>query len=491
MYIRVAVFGGINSDEVQHAHVGFKILSGQMPFRDFVENHWPAYWLLTAPFVAAFPFSVHAILAGRVVSFLALAGSWFLGLRLLGQVRGGRTRLAILIYTLALLILAHATQFRAARPDPLMVFLSTAGLCWIPARGPIRGGRTALLGAVFGLAFSVSSKVVPLALVAPAVMLIRARRTPDSRPVRCLALYGLGGLLGVLPTAIWIAHRGALGAFYFDVFRLNAALAKPWIESVVLLKMPIFLGATAGTVAWLSTYRNPANRPNNGPLVLGLSLAAGVALAFLVRNTEPYNFQLLVVPWAVGFAGLAMFLWFRLRSLPRRLFMVAALIGYSTMLTAARLIPLANDSISQSDLQQLVDLSRPGDRTCLAFAPSHPIFCHDVSEVANGWDVIWVERLRDPPQVERFRRIWRDAIHSVLAGGADIVVRREPWDVWRRAVAAGVVTPAELTLLDGLKPGYEVRVIGSREVWLRRQDEQLASGRYSPLLTPDLAQPLR
>ena len=79
LYVRFAAGAGCDHDEVEHAHVAYRILNGQTPYRDFPQNHWPAYWLLTRQFVEAFPFSVRAIHAGRAVSLLALLAAWLLG----------------------------------------------------------------------------------------------------------------------------------------------------------------------------------------------------------------------------------------------------------------------------------------------------------------------------------------------------------------------------------------------------------------------------
>jgi len=467
LYLRRTFLGGINSDEVEHAHIGFRILIGQLPYRDFVQNHWPAYWLLTTRLVQAFPFSVNAILAGRVVSLLALAGSWFLGLRLLAQVPGGRTRLAILIYTFAVMTTAPEVQFHVARPDPLMVLLGTAGLCLVPVRGPIRSGRAGLLGLLFGLAASVSTKVAPFALVVPMVVLIRAAHERSLAPLRAVAAYGFGALVGLLPTVVWLVRGGHLRAFYFDVFELNAALSKPWYQSFDVVLTPIFLAALVGALAWLTAGGHPLNGDRNGPLVLVLALASGIVLAFLTRHNDSYHFQLLVIPWAVGFTCLFMVLRLRTSTLAVRLCTVAALIVYPAALTTTRLLPLGDGSISQSDLQQLIDLARPGELSCMAFSPVHPVFCRDVSEVANGWDAIFVELVSDERQLARFRRVWRDAIRSTLDGEANIIVRHDSWDVWGRAAESGLVSSDELALLDELGRSYEVKLIGDVEVWVR------------------------
>ncbi|MCZ7597523.1 MAG: hypothetical protein M5U09_06965 [Gammaproteobacteria bacterium] len=39
LYVRFTFLASFNHDEVEHAHVGFRIAHGLLPYRDFYQNH--------------------------------------------------------------------------------------------------------------------------------------------------------------------------------------------------------------------------------------------------------------------------------------------------------------------------------------------------------------------------------------------------------------------------------------------------------------------
>jgi hypothetical protein len=470
VYVRFAFISSIDHDEVEHAHVGFKLLNGKIPYRDFYQNHLPAYWLLSMQFVRAFPFSTHAILAGRGVSLLALVGCWLLGFRLLGSIRGGRTWLGLSIYTCAMITLACNMDFHQARPDPVMALIGTAGLCLIPARGNISNARALLLGMLFGLSVSVSIKMVPIVLVVPALIVVHCIRDRRLQPATALFPYVLGMLLGLLPTVWWLFHNGLIEAFNLDVFGLNRALSKPWILSLNFLRIPIYVVSVLGTLLQLGTYERRLNRYANGPLVLALALAAGIALAFLARHPARYNLQILTIPIVIGFVSFVLRMCLLMRGPGCQWLLCVALLGYPALHVSSSLLNLSIEgmAIPRHELQRLMDLAKPGNRTCIAFSPAHPVFCHDISGLSNGWDISFAERIRNPRQIERFRKLWRDGIRLTIDQQPDIILRRSPQHFWERAMHAGLILPDELNALDALRSAYEIKHIGMQEVWIRR-----------------------
>lgn len=472
LYLRYALLIDIDHDEVEHAHVAFKMLSGDLPYRDFYQNHWPAYWFLDMQFVRLFPFSVDAILAARIANIIALALCWLLGLRLLASIRGGQTWLGLALYTWAIIAMAYHVAFHEARPDPLMTLLATAGLCLIPLRGSVRPVRAAFLGLLFGLSLSVSTKMAPLALVVPTLVLIHCARDRRLAPATALVPYAAGALAALLPTAWWLFHNELFEPFVFDVFGLNLALSTPLIFALGFLLFPVYAPAALGTLAHLGTYLRQSERDSNAPLILALAMLSGIILALIARHGGMYNFQILVVPVAVGFTALVLALGSRIRGSGSRLLLIAALVGYPSLHVAGPLVNFRQEphKIPQSDLQMIMDLAAPGERACIAFSPAHPVFCRDVSGLSNGWDISFAERIEDPRQLQRFRSIWRDGIERTLDGQADIILRKEPQDIWERAAQAGMITPEELHALDELRGDYEVRQIGRRELWVRQYD---------------------
>lgn len=472
VYILYATNEVVDHDEVEHTHVAFKMLNGEIPYRDFFQNHLPAYWFLDMQFVRAFPFSINAILAARIFNLLALAACWFFGLRLLGAIRGGRSWFGLSIYTCAMITLACGTYFHEVRPDPLMTLIGTMGLCLIPLRGNISGTRALVLGILFGLSTSVSPKVLPMVMIVPALIIFHCIRDRRFHSVPALLVYGLGVLLGLLPTVLWIVHNGLLDAFLFDVVRLNAAISKSWYRSFFIFRLPICIVSVLGAVALVWSYRRRLNRFANGPLVLLLAMIAGFGLAFMARHTGRYNLQILVVPVAAGAAGLVLHLCLR-RPLGHKLLLFAALLGFPMFNIADSLAGLEarDEDVKQDEMQLIMDLARPGNRTCTAFAPTHPVFCEDVSGLSNAWDLNLPKQLNDPRQLERFRKLWRDGIRDTLNYRPDIILRKSRRDIWRRAEDDGLITPEELSALDALRSYYEIRYIGRNEIWVRQSSE--------------------
>lgn len=472
LYLGFVFLSGIDHDEVEHLHVGYRILEGLLPYRDFHQNHMPVYWLASVQFAERFPFSVNAILAGRAFSTLALLGCWLLGFRWLKQFRGGQTWFAYLVYTWVVILVAHAVEFYIARPDPLMTLFATAGLCLVPARGGVGSMKALTLGALFGAAAAVSTKILPIALVVPGLILVQCLREQSLRPGFRLVPYGFGFILGILPVALWVSHHGLIQAFHADVWLINLATSKHWTDSFGLLQVPVFLAAALGALLALSCYRHPGNRTQNAPILLLLTFAAGLLLALISRHSAEYNFQILTIPLAIGFTLLALTAWLQLRQPALRLVLLAALLGYPTTHTAAKLARLhpGQMRISQTDLQEMMDLARPGDRSCIAFSPAHPVFCNDVSALSNQWDLFFTKRIENPEQARRFQQFWREGIESTLARPPDILLRRDSIGIWESAAKAGLITRDELEGIDRLEPLYNVKMIGENEIWVKRSD---------------------
>jgi hypothetical protein len=465
IYVRFVFRAPVDHDEVEHMHVAFKILNGQAPYRDFYQNHWPVFWLLCMPFVKAFPFSTNAILAVRGMNLLMLAGCWLLGLGLLRSIRGGLTWFSLAIYSYIMIILAYEMDWHLMRPDPLMVLFSTAGLFFIPVKGPLSYRRALLLGLLFGLSVSVSIKMIPMMLIVPALILLRHIGDRKLQSVMVVFPYGLGVLLGLLPVVLWVFHNGLLNAFFFDVFDLNRAISKSWWGSWRLFRFMIFPISVCGAWVLWRTYKRSRDRNINVPPVLALSLAAGSALFFLARHKGLANRQVLMVPLAIGAVSLFLYLCLHLRNRKYQLLGCAALLGFS--ICDAGVSKAKITTISLYEMQEIMNLAKPGGRTCTAFSPAHPLFCRDISGLSNTWDLNFPQRIRDPQQFERFHRLWHDGIQRTLDLQPDILLRRAQRNIWEEAVIKGLITQDELKALGRLRSFYDVRQIGVNEFWIK------------------------
>lgn len=468
LYVRFCFLASFNHDEVEHAHVGFRIAQGLLPYRDFYQNHFPAWWLVTAAAVELFPLSIEALLAPRVVGIVALALCWLLGFRLLNATPGGRTWFARLLYSWAVIALAVPFGFPVARPDPLMTLFGTAALCLLPWSGTLSAWRCLALGVVAGIALSISPKVLPMMAIIPALLVIDAARNRTLLPASALAAYGIGAALGLAPTVLWVAWNDLTGPFLFDVIDLNKALNKPWHHSFGYLHAPVFFAGAIGALAWLATRTRNLSRLSRAQLTLLLWLAAGVALGFLSRHGAPYNNLMLIIPVAVGVCCLVVVLHARIRGKRFRTLFVLAVIAYPSIHVASPLARVYDyGGIEREHLEALIALAASGDRTCTAFSPWHPIFCTDVSQLANNWDAEIPNRISDPAQLDRFRRIWQEGLAQTIRRRPHIVFREGPIDTWSLAVEAGMLDRGDIAALDAAGDGYREVAIGEGRIWLR------------------------
>lgn len=116
-------------DEIQHAHVTWRIAGGERPFHDFVESHPPFVWYLAAPIVERIQSPVTAMRVLRTLS--AIAGALFIGL-VIACGRTGQPGVSV-PWSIAGALLALSTTmnldyFLEARPDSVAHVLLFAGL---------------------------------------------------------------------------------------------------------------------------------------------------------------------------------------------------------------------------------------------------------------------------------------------------------------------------------------------------------------------------
>jgi hypothetical protein len=469
LFVYFARFAPIDHDEVEHAHVAFKMLGGQLPYRDFYQNHLPAYWFLVMPLVNAFPLSIHCLLAARGLCLLGLAVTWYLGLGLLGRTAGGRTYFTRLVYTLATIQLAYHLQFYTARPDPFSTLFATWALCLVPVPNGISWRRSLAIGMLLGVALSISTKVFPLLLLPPLGFAALAIRDRNPQLVGPILPYGVGILIAVLPTAVWVVRHDLLRQFVFDTVGMNAALSKPWFSSFRFVFLPAFVPALLGVVALVARAHSRRWASPVVPLLIATWLALGLSIALVAGHPSEYNIQVITIPAAIGVAFLVAQAWLRIRDTSFRLLLCAALLGYPTLVTAKAMLKLKGaGSVPLPTMQRIVDLARPGNRTCTAFSPVHPIFCSDVSGLSNGWDLTFALFLGRGTQRDRILRVWLDGLRMTVEQKPDIVVWDDGRDVWRIAVGARLITSEDFDALRAIGPHYEVEKIEAYRIWRKK-----------------------
>jgi len=215
----LAVLTPVNHDEDQYVAAANLVAQGLRPFGDFMYLQTPLQPWLLAP-VAALA-DGWSFIALRLVS--ALAGFGTLALVYGAQVRARvRPRDALIATALCGSCVPFLFGMSLARNDALPALLLAVAL-WAGARG--RTLDWGIAGLALGCAASIKiSYGVPLA-AGGFWLLWQAVRT---RSLAATLAWGIGGIVGLLPTALtWAAHPAA---FEYGVFRYAAEGAKIWYD---------------------------------------------------------------------------------------------------------------------------------------------------------------------------------------------------------------------------------------------------------------------
>lgn len=467
----LALLGGFDHDEVEHVGVAWRIASGEVPYRDFHQNHLPAFWYALVPFVAAFKGTLLPLYLGRLMSAAATVAAALLGLRLVGRLCGeGAVNRGI--YLLFFIALAPKLQLFWARPDPLMAALAAAALCAQAGAASLSSRSALLSGLLLGLSASVSTKMALLTLVFPAALLVAHSGVAVAARLRALALHALGFALGLAPLALFVTRHGLWRDLAVNVWETNRFLSRTaetgWAFTV---QTPFALCAIAGAVLLAGLRGAPRERKALLFTIPAWALA-GYATLSLSMHGGFYNLGLVAVPQAL-LLTLALSLLLgriarpgaRLAALGAAAVLVAALVARPISTGAA-----PGDQIGRDALRRIVREHGDGLQTCIGMAPYHPIYCRNVSPIQLLWDLRFAKTLKGTPPGERFQRYWGEAMRAALTGEVDFIVRavgsRDPW---RQVQRLGAFSEQEFERFKAMKTRYDEVRVGAARVWIRKR----------------------
>ena len=203
-----------NHDEIEHLHAAWLISIGQLPFRDFLEQHHPTLWFLAAPLVARFESVRSLVFAVRLFNAVSLVAVLWLVKRILRRLYPDvRWQFAVLLLLASFMFVRNSIEFR---PDPAMNVALYAGLLnWLALLQEGRMRRALAAGICFGAAMVVLQKaaviVALIAITVPILMLGRRRRREPIGRVALAAATSIAASL-VLVAVLFGAMR-ALGIF--------------------------------------------------------------------------------------------------------------------------------------------------------------------------------------------------------------------------------------------------------------------------------------
>ena len=292
----------LNHDELEHLHAAWLVGQGQVPFRDFLEQHHPTLWYLLAPLTRGIGSVRGLVFATRVADLATLGAVLALVAGLLRRTYPEvAARWPLLLLGSSFMFVRNTME---VRPDPLMNLLLYAGLlCWIGFVQEGRPWRALLAGALFGAAAAVLQKAaVVMLLAAGGSVLVALLRRRDGRRAAPL-LAGTAAMLAAsaLPVAAlfaFIAAHGYFREFWFWNYAFNrffytqARIAQHfsvWITvGLSVLEDPVLWGAgiCGMALAGRELSRARALGPRDEARLVLLLAAAGYA-PFLALNRFP------------------------------------------------------------------------------------------------------------------------------------------------------------------------------------------------------------
>jgi len=473
--LRTALQPDLFADEVEHAHVTWLLGQGVMPYRDIHQIHLPMVWILLSPLLSVLPETLESLVILRMVCLLALAGSCAAAWLALDEVIERPTRAHRYSAILMALSVAGYFHFYRYRPDPFMAMFSAWAVLAVLRMHRNPRLYAFLAGAALGLAAGFSTKMAPMCLMVPLLSLFEAMRVRSWKPL----LLGLPNLVGFLSTALpllgWLHFHGIFDEFVaWSVVNIAQMIPFSWaqlsyffVPGRSLWVFAVF--CAAGAAALLAREYGAESKPWSP--IRGILIAT--VLSWSVRALEPnhldYNLQVAVMPAAVVGALALGWLWQWGPRWWQRALLAAALclLLWRPIVTEGIRMDLWGESVKSDVMEKMISLTRGPETTCVGFAPYHPIFCRDASELYLMWDLRfiqmdWVSEAGKQP----YREMWPRAIEDILAKRPALIVTGP----WKYASRHGLVSEEKYQqLLELVEQEYQTLWLGKHRAWVRSE----------------------
>ncbi len=325
---------GYEVDELMHLHTAWCIGQGQLPYRDFYDNHLPVWHYLIAPFVASLHHANFGVLIGcRLIALAVMllglylfyrlnkrislvAASWCVGAYLLihpfgttgFELRPDWTALVCLLGAMLLLLRslnARATESEGGGVDPTR----GGAIDWQTIVFSFSGG---LLG---GLAVGMTQKsaflLLGITVWQTGICLFATDQGQKRLRMVCLVAMLVGAAIPIVLLVWWFARQGALNELFEYGIRQNlrwmreAPLLSGAQESL-LANFPIFAFAFVRLLQIFRTLKTQLKAASAESLVAAVFVFGIVAF---LKTPVPLAqwFLFLVVPWAACLGTAALY----------------------------------------------------------------------------------------------------------------------------------------------------------------------------------------
>jgi len=335
----------LERDEGSYGYVAWRLLLGEVPYRDVFDHKPPGVFALYALAFSTFGISATGIHLFAALYNSATAGVLFL---LVARLRERWTGL-VAAAVFAIMSAAPAYHGQAANTEAflLLPMLGAAALVW-RALGRAQGcGLAFVAGVLCGVALLIKQQAAPVALFL--ALALAWRRIWKERRVRAgvaeLALMLAGAVLPAATTLLIFWRLGALGALYDAVIRYNADYARSWsaADSRDMLALVFHTGWCSQGLLWLLAVLGAvilAVRRTRGDVFLLAMFAASAAAVAMGLLLLPHYFVLLL-PATAALAACAVSAVGNVRALRQRRRTLIAL--YCLIAVACGLAAFAGD----------------------------------------------------------------------------------------------------------------------------------------------------
>ncbi|MBM4048467.1 MAG: phospholipid carrier-dependent glycosyltransferase [Planctomycetes bacterium] len=215
-----------DGDEFEHVHGGWCVYHGQVPYRDYFDNHTPLLHFVLAGLFPLFGEDIPALFAARAMMALlclvVLAATHGLAKRVCDRQTAA----------LAVLLLAFATVFFAkgieVRPDSAALALGLlAQVCLVRAMTSSHRAWCCLSGLAIGGSLMFAQKYVFMYIglsLAALLPIVHVRNASDARTrIGLAAVFFAASVVPTLLTLFWFSANGAVDDFMKQNFGFNVS----------------------------------------------------------------------------------------------------------------------------------------------------------------------------------------------------------------------------------------------------------------------------
>lgn len=213
-------------DEFEHIHSAWYIQQGDLPYRDFYQNHHPLFWLLLLPLLKIFGHSVFTIMTCRGLMLLMVAGIGFAVYKIATlATRSREVRLFALLLLMSMVVFVE--KGLEVRPDVPQVLLGLWSFFYILLFFKNRRlTYLTLSGISASISFLFLQKALLLLLVYGLIFVYKLIRREMF--VKEILLFLFCFILPLLPFWIYLMSSGSWSDYVLTNWVLNARQLAPF-----------------------------------------------------------------------------------------------------------------------------------------------------------------------------------------------------------------------------------------------------------------------